>query len=143
MSSAPLLASGEARATNVVSPIIHMPAPLHFARSSLLHDYLDSSSPYTEPDVLSNRFGTGHDLPSAFNDEVVMQLAELKRMRSLHAQIRPQQARLAPVPEEISATPYYPLQPLSIWKRPTTGIARYGAGYVKLPPGSYNNWITR
>ncbi len=130
--------------TNLFSPEAPTPSSV-----VAFPDYIDLlSSPTIKSDVLSNRFGVHHNLPSAFNEEVVMQLAEFRRVKSLHATIRPEQARLPPVPEEISSTPYYALQPLSIWQYPTKGIGRYPgigryrSGYVKLPPGSYNDWIT-
>lgn len=105
--------------------------------------YVDKmSSPFVETDVLSNRFGNGHGLPSALNEEVVVQLAESGRDESLHAEVRQEPAWLANISEEISSTPYYPLQPLTIWQHPAKGIGRYRSGYVKLPPGSYTERIT-
>lgn len=99
------------------------------------------SSPFAKSDVLSNRFSNGHDLPSVLNEEAVVQLAESRRDKSLHAEVRQEPAWLANN-EEISSTPYYPLQPLSVWHHPTKGIGRYRSGYVKPPPGSYNTWMT-
>jgi len=125
----------QARSTDLFSPEAQTP-------SSVIPfpDYIDLLSP--DSDVLSNRFGNGHDLPSALNEEAVVQLAEIERGKSLHAEVRQEPAWLAHISEEISSTPYYPLQPLSIWQHPTKGIGRYRSGYVKLPPGSYNHWIT-
>jgi len=138
MAPSPELVLEQARATGLVSSEAQTPSPV-----IPFPDYVDMmSSPFIKPDVLSNRFGDGHDLQSAFRDEVVIQLAEIGRGKPRLAEVRPEQARLAAISEEISSTPYYPLQPLSIWQHPIKGIGRYQSGYVKLPPGSYNNWIT-
>ena len=138
MAPSPGLVLEQARATGLVSSEARTPSPV-----IPFPDYVDMMrSPFIKSDVLSNRFGDGHDLPSAFREEVVIQLAEIGRGKPRLAEVRQEQGRLAHISEEISSTPYYPLQPLSIWQHPTKGIGRYRSGYVKLPPGSYNNWIT-
>lgn len=137
MSSLPTLIVEQARGTDLVSPKSQTSSPV-----IPFPDYVDLlSSPHIEPDVLSNRFGVGHTVPSEFIKEAVIKLADNGRKKRCREEVRHEQASVLHISEEISSMPYYPLQPLSLW-HPTKGNGRYQSGYVKLPPGSYNKWIT-
>jgi len=138
MSPLPTLIVEQARGTDLVSPKSQTSSPV-----IPFPDYVDLlSSPHIESDVLSNRFGVGHTVPSEFIKETVIKLAENGREKRHREEVRHEQASVLHISEEISSMPYYPLQPLSLWRHPTKGNGRYQSGYVKLPPGRYNNWIT-
>lgn len=130
MAPSPELVLEQARATCLVSSEAQTPSPV-----IPFPDYVDMmSSPFIKLDVLSNRFGDGPDLPSAFREEVVIQLAEIGRGKPRLAEVRPEQARLAPISEEISSTPYYPLQPVVDLAAPNQGDQTISVRLCQAPP---------